>query len=76
MTPSFHKGDCLLLRVMEGFFNCSALGHFQRDSFTNLMLITVFQGIQPKGHWEPRKKVGSLSPDEHLLGFEPGTFQF
>ena len=25
---------------------------------------------------EPRNKIGSLSPAERLVGFEPGTFQF
>ena len=32
--------------------------------------------FRPKGHWEPRIEAGSLSPAEHLVGFEPGTFQF
>ena len=27
-------------------------------------------------HREPVSKVGSLSPAEHLVWFEPGTFQF
>ena len=32
--------------------------------------------FQPQGHREPRNKVGSQSPAEHLVGFEPGTFRF
>ena len=32
--------------------------------------------FQPQGHREPRNKVGSLSPAEHLVGFEPRTFRF
>ena len=30
----------------------------------------------PKGHRDPHNEVGSLIPAEHLVGFEPGTFQF
>ena len=40
------------------------------------MLIIAFQLIWPEGHMEPRNDVGSLSPTEHLVGFEPGTFGF
>ena len=29
-----------------------------------------------KGHQEPRNKVGSQSPTEHLVGFKPGTLWF
>ena len=64
------------------FFNCyltvpqPTLGHSQGDSLTNLKLITTFVKVWPKGHWEPHNKVGSLSPPEHLTGFEPGSFQF
>ena len=32
--------------------------------------------FQPKGHWEPCSKVGSLNPTKHLVGFEPRTFRF
>ena len=31
------------------------------------MLITVLH-FRPKGNWEPRNEVGSLSLDEHLVG--------
>ena len=30
--------------------------------------------FQPEYHWEPRNDVGSLSPAERLVGFEPGSF--
>ena len=32
--------------------------------------------FRPEGHQEPRSEVGFLSPAEHLLRFEPGTFRF
>ena len=38
------------------------------------MLITVFVQFRPEGHWEPSNENGSLSPVEHLVGFEPETF--
>ena len=38
------------------------------------MLITAFVQIRPEGHREPRNEVGSLSPAERLVDFEPGTF--
>ena len=69
-------------RVFLFFLNCylavpqPTLGHSQGDSLTNLMLITAFVQLQPKGNWEPRNEVGSLSPAECLVGFEPGTFWF
>ena len=40
------------------------------------MLITAFLHIRPEGHREPRNEVGSLSPAEHLVGFEWGTFRY
>ena len=40
------------------------------------MLITAFAQVRPVGYWEPRDEVGSLSPAEHLAGFEEGTFRF
>ena len=61
------------------FFNCylavsrPSLDHSRGDSLTNPMLITAFVQFRPKGHREPRNEIGSLSPAEHLVGFEPGT---
>ena len=47
----------------------------QGGNQTNAMLITALYLIRPEGHWEPRNKVGSLSPAERLVGFETGTFR-
>ena len=64
------------------FFNCylaaprPTSGHYRGDSLTHPMLITAFLHIRPEGHREPRSEVGSLSPAERLVGFEPGTFRF
>ena len=49
-------------------------GHYLGDSLTNPMLIAAFLHVRPEGHREPRSEVGSLSPAERLVGFEPGTF--
>ena len=74
--------DCSSKSINFFFFNCflavprPTLGHSQGDSLTNPMLITAFVHIRPEGHREPRNEVGSLSPAEHLVGFEPGTFRF
>ena len=71
---------CFLLFFF--FFNCylavprPTLGHSQGDSLPNLMLIIAYVHIRPEGHREPHNKVGSLSPAEHLAGFELGTFRF
>ena len=72
----------LLLLENNFFFNCylaaprPTLGHYRGDSLTHPMLITAFLHFRPEGHREPRSKVGSLSPAEHLVGFEPGIFRF
>ena len=64
------------------FSNCylaaprPTLGHYQGGSFTHPMLITCILHIRPEGHRESRSEVGSLSPAERLVGFEPGTFRF
>ena len=64
------------------FFNCylaaprPPLSHYRGNSLTHPMLITAFLHFRPEGHREPCSEVGSLSPVEHLAGFEPGTFQF
>ena len=64
------------------FFNCylaaprPTLGHYRGGSLTHTMLITCVLHIRPEGNREPRNEVGSLSPAEHLVGFEPGIFPF
>ena len=53
------------------------LARYRGDSLTHPILSTVFFSfVRPEGHREPRNEVGSLNPMEHLVGFEPGTFQF
>ena len=54
------------------------LGHYQGGSLIHPMLITCILHIRPEGHQEPHNEVGSLSPAEHLVGFElaPKTFSF
>ena len=64
------------------FFNCHlaaprpTLGHYRGSSLTHPMLITCVFHIQHEGYCEPRNEVGSLSPAEHLVGFERGIFWF
>ena len=64
------------------FFNCflaaprPTLGHYREGSLTHAMHIAVFLDIRPKGQRESRSEVWSLSPAEHLMIFEPGTFRF
>ena len=64
------------------FFNCYLaaaqlnLEHYLGDSFTLPMLITALLHIRPEGHQERCNEVESLSPNEYLVGFESGTFQF
>ena len=68
--------------IWFNFFNCylaaprPTLGHYQGGSLTHLMLITSILHIRPEGHRGPHNVVGSLSPAECLVGFEPGTFWF
>ena len=50
-------------------------GHYRGDSFNNPMLITAFQRFRPKGYRNPCNEVGSLSPAECLVEFEPGSFR-
>ena len=54
----------------------STLGHSQGDILTNVMLITAFIQVRPRGHREPHNKVGLISPAERLAGFERGTCRF
>ena len=39
-------------------------------------LSLCFLQFQSKGHQKPHRKAGSILLAEHLVGFEPGTFQF
>ena len=65
------------------FLNCylavprPTLGHSWGDSLSNLMVITAFfYYFDPKVIRSLVMRFGSLSPAEHLVGFEPVTFQF
>ena len=77
-TRQFWKRKCFVFI----FFNCyfpvpqPTLGHSQRESLTDPVLITAFAQVRPEGHREPRNKVGLLSLVERLVGFKPGTFRF
>ena len=68
--------------ILSAFFNCylaapqPTLGHYQGGSLTHPMLITCILHIWPEGQQESHSEVGSLSPSEHLVGFEPGTLRF
>ena len=53
--------------VQTVFFKFNSLGHSQVDSLTNPMLIAAFWRYRTESHWEPRNKVGSISPFKHLL---------
>ena len=44
------------------------LGQCRGSILTNPVFITAFYFFRPKGHYEPRKKVGSHSPVERLVG--------
>ena len=58
------------------FLNCyltapwPILVHCGGGSLTHPMFIAAFLNSQPKGHRESRTEVGSLSPAEHIVGFE------
>ena len=67
---TFKRWDFLLTAI----WSRPILGNYQGGNLTHPMLITCVLHIQPKGHQEPCNKVGSPSPAEHLMGFEPGTF--
>ena len=63
------------------FFNCylaaprPTLGHYRGDSLTHPMLITAFFYIFDPVTGSLVTRLGPLSPAEHLVGFEPGTFR-
>ena len=49
-------------------------------SLTHLMLIAVALHLRPEGHQGPcneaASEAGPISPAEHVVEFEPGTFRF
>ena len=56
----------------SGLFHASTLRTLKFKNINH----TAFVQFWPEGHREPRNEVGSLSPAERLVGFEPGTFRF
>ena len=71
----FTLADVLILIFLNFYLAAPqpTLGHYRRGSLTNSMLI-VLERLRSKGYREPRSKVGSLSPTEHLVGFEARPF--
>ena len=67
-----------ILFFLKLLFGCPTanFGPLSRRQPHSPMLITYILHIRPEGHWKPHNVVGSLSPAEHLVGFEAGTFQF
>ena len=69
---------CLVFLCLLGFLNCShsqlwgILEGQPYQSDVNHCVCTILT----QGHREPRNEVGSLSPAERLVGFEPKTFRF
>ena len=67
------------LNELSTFLNLYQYPQFPIPSLPHSQLwaiIEAFLYIQPEGHQEPHNEFGSLSPDECLVRFEPGTFQF
>ena len=60
------------IAYFKNFF--TALRQYRGGQSHSLDVNHCVCNIRPDGHWEPRKTVGSLTPAEHLVGFEPGTF--
>ena len=63
-------------QILFGSLTANLGCHYWGGSLTHPMLITASFYVCPKVHWEPPNEVGSLTPAEHLVGFDPGTFRF
>ena len=59
----------MFLQILKNVQN--DLVNYRGDSLTHLMLIIGFSHFRPEGHRKPRNEVGSLTPAERLVGFEP-----
>ena len=70
-TLGHYRGDSLTYPML-----ITCVLHIRPEGHRELMLITCVLRIRPEGQQEPRNEVGSLSPAERLVGFEPGTFRF
>ena len=71
--------NAMLFLFLSFLFNCymddPSLGHCQRGSLANPILITEFILARPEGHLRARDEVGSLSTAERPVRFEPGSFR-
>ena len=70
-TLGHYRGDSLTHPML-----ITCVLHIRPEGHRELMLITCVLRIRPEGQQKPRNEVGSLSPAERLVGFEPGTFRF
>ena len=70
-TLGHYRGDSLSHPML-----ITCVLHIRPEGHRELMLITCVLRIRPEGQQKPRNEVGSLSPAERLVGFEPGTFRF
>ena len=60
-------------KIFNLLFDCPTtnFSQYQRDSINHCII-----QLQLKDHIEPHNKAEFLTPVEHLMGFEPGAFQF
>ena len=64
------------------FLNCylaarwPSLGHSRGGILTIPMLITAYRYLIKEGQREPCNEIGTLGPDERLVGFKPASFHF
>ena len=70
-TLGHYRGDSLTHPML-----ITCVLHIRPEGHRELMLITCVLRIRREGQQKPRNEVGSLSPAERLVGFEPGTFRF
>ena len=74
----------MLGKCTRDFFNCylaasrtTLFGSLSRRQPHSPDVNHFFLNFRSEGHREPpRSEAGFLSPAEHLVGFEPGTFRF
>ena len=81
MSKVNNIGNQYSIKKMVHFLTSIWLPHSQlwailRGSLTHPLLITEFLHFLHEGHREPHNKVGSLSPAENLVSFEPSSFRF
>ena len=80
-NTKFYEERCSFSRTDEHIFLCYSATHDQlwpvieRQSHSPDVKHYVIQ-FRPEDQHEPRNEVRSLNHVTHLVGFEPGTFQF